>query len=286
MSNTTKKKFYYAFFDAEYTCYMESDSSFDRSHSGEILSVGVVLCDRNFRLVRTYYSPICPLYNKKLTRYCKKLTGLTQEEIDAAPSYSVVFQELCQLFQSYPVREIYTWGNDAHTILHDMDANHKSVPRKYRKIGIMMKDITKRLTRKVFDRGMTLSLSDMKYICGMEHHTAHNALDDAMDLYRVAKCCVQGNYDKKAADNMEEFVRKRDVYHQYRRFKKLPEELDRQKKSSGFAELQVLSERYMELLIQVYKNKEGKVPVEVGAFCDDILSLMGKENKHFPELEE
>ena len=86
-NNTAKKKFYYACFDAEYTCFMEQDAFFDREHSGELLSVGLVICDKNFNLVRTYYSPIHPIYNTKLTGYCKELTGLTQKEIDDAPSY-------------------------------------------------------------------------------------------------------------------------------------------------------------------------------------------------------
>ena len=60
---------YYAFFDAEYTCYMDSDRNFDRKHSSEVLSVGLVIADRNFKVVKTYYSPICPIYNKKLTPY-------------------------------------------------------------------------------------------------------------------------------------------------------------------------------------------------------------------------
>ena len=95
---------------------MEKDTFFDKEHGGELLSMGLVLCDKSFNLVRTYYSPIHPIYNARLTGYCKELTGLTQKEIDEAPSYEAVFQEIYLLLQEYPVKEIFTWGNDAHTI--------------------------------------------------------------------------------------------------------------------------------------------------------------------------
>lgn len=285
-TTTTKKNLYYAFFDAEYTCFMDSDTFFDKTHGGEVLSVGVVICDKSFRLLKTYYSTIRPLYNKRLTGYCKKLTGLTQQEIDAAPGYDDVFQELFLLFQTFPVKEIYTWGNDAHTILHDMDVNHKTVPKRYRKLGLMLTDITRRLTRKIYNKNMTLSLSDMKYICGMGHMTAHNALDDAMDLYKVTKCCLQGKYDKEAAERLEEYIHERDAYHHYRRFKKQPDWMKTRKKPGRKEEFYTQSEKYLALLQAAYGNDEGKVPVEIRALCDDILSLLGRESEYLPKLEE
>lgn len=302
-TNGKKKKTYYAFFDAEYTCYMENDTFFDRAHSGEVLSVGVVITDSKFNLVKTCYSPIRPIYNRKLTGYCKKLTGLNQKEIDAAPSYEEVFQKLYLLFQEYPVKEIYTWGNDAHTLMHDVENNHKFVSRKHRKIILLLKDLTKRLTKKVFGKSMSISLSDMKYICDMEHTTAHNALEDAMDLYKITRCCLLGKCNPQKKDNLMAYIHQRDIYNQYRRFKKpfpgmelLSVDGGKEESRAGKKKINVgLSEKkqwesislqYIHMLKQAYEKKGKAVPMEVLALCDDVLSLLGMAPEERPELKE
>lgn len=286
-NNTAKKKFYYAFFDAEYTCFMEKDAFFDREHSGELLSVGLVICDKSFNLVRTYYSPIHPIYNTKLTGYCKELTGLTQKEIDDAPSYEAVFQEMYLLFQEYPVKEIFTWGNDAHTIRHDMEKNHRFVAKKFRKIAGLLQDITKRLTRRIYGKGMVLSLSDMKYICGMSHHTAHNALEDAKDLYRITRCCAQGKFDRERAGRLEEYIHRRDAYHQYKRFRKpLSFTVDVGERQLSARNLREASMQYIGVLKSCCMQEDGTVPPEILALCDDLRSLVGIENQDCPKLEE
>lgn len=307
-NSNAKKKLYYAFFDAEYTCFMENDTFFDREHGGELLSVGLVICDRNFNLVRTYYSPIHPLYNPRLTGYCRKLTGLTQKEIDEAPSYETVFQEMYLLLQEYPVREIFVWGNDSHTILHDMDKNHRSVPRRFRRLAGQLQDITRRLTKKIYGKGITISLSDMKYICGMEHSTAHNALEDAKDLYRITRCCLQGRYDKERAKKLEEYIQNRDTYHKYKRFKRplVPESPEEKMAAKGSAlnrpaggngtagngkngpDRRILKDtslQYIDMLKAYYKKEDGTCPPEILAMCDDIRSLLGMESQDCPRLE-
>ncbi len=297
-NNGMKKKNYHGFFDAEYTCYMESDHFFDKKHSGELLSVGVIICDKNYNFVQSYYSPVRPIYNRRLTGYCKSLTGLTQAEIDAAPSYDEVFQKLVELFQEYPVRELYTWGNDAHTLFHDIEQNHKNVARKYKRVAGLLRDITKQLTRRVFGKGMSLSLSDMKYICGMEPDTVHNAKADAMDLYRVTKSCLQETYDKERAKKVEDFILKREIYHQYRRFKKTaglktdPGPGTQKKKKSGGKNgdgkeknFRDISDKYIRELKTYFRDAEGNVPTEILALCDDVRILAGKQSRECPKLE-
>lgn len=281
------KEKYYAFFDAEYTCYMESDCSFDRSHGSEVISVGMVICDKNFNLVKTYYSPIHPIYNSRLTRYCKSLTGLTQREIDEAPSYDEVFQALYTLLQEYPVREIFTWGNDANTLCNDVEKNHKSVSRKHKKVINKLRDLTKQLTKRVFGRGIVLSLSDMKYICDMDHHTEHNALSDARDLYLITKKCVQETYNREKANKLQLYIERRDEYHRHRRFKRPPvQEQTAVRTEQEKKRFQNMSFQYINMLKDYFEDEEGKIPTAILAMCDDIRSLNGKQPLDCPKLEE
>lgn len=276
------KEKYYAFFDAEYTCYMDSDRGFDRKHSSEVLSVGLVITDKQFNVAATYYSPIRPHYNPKLTGYCRKLTGLTQKEIDEAPSYETVFQKIDELLQEYPVKELFVWGNDNRTLLDDAERNHRMVSKRTRKIINKVKDLTKRLTMRVFDAGMTVSLSDMKYICDMDHCTAHNAFDDAMDLYQVTRCCVQGTYNKQKAKRLFDYIHERNTYHQYRRFK-YPD-----KKVSVISDkkLKQKTKEYITVLKEVYSNNTVLLTPELRALCDDVRSLAAMCSEDCPKLEE
>lgn len=281
------KEKYYAFFDAEYTCYMDSDVSFDRNHSSEVISVGLVICDKDFNLVKTFYAPIRPIYNWRLTRYCKSLTGLTQKEIDGAHSYDEVFQKMYILLQEYPVREIFTWGNDASTLCRDVEKNHKCVSRKHKKIINKLRDITKKLTKRVFGKGIMLSLSDMKYICDMGHKTEHNALSDARDLYLITKKCVQETYNKEKACKLQQYIERRDTYHQHRRFKHpLPSDKSKSRDGKQKKQFQEMSMEYIRLLKEQFRDDDGKIPSSILALCDDIRSLSGKQPMDCPKLEE
>lgn len=273
---------YYAFFDAEYTCYMDNDRDFDRSHSNEVLSVGLVISDRSFHLVETFYSPVRPVYNPRLTRYCKSLTGLTQEEIDHAPSWEEVFEEMYRLLQEYPVKEILVWGSDAKTLTDDLEKNHFRPLKKPRVFIGMVRDVTKRLTARVFGNGMTVSLADMKYVCNMEHHTAHNALEDAMDLYRIAKACVEESYSEKRAEKLYSYIQERNTYHQFRRFKH-PEKFGQ---PAADREMKQASLDYIKVVREVYSRQKQEIPTEILAFMDDVRSLVGMSSVECPKLEE
>jgi inhibitor of KinA sporulation pathway (predicted exonuclease) len=277
-----EKEKYFAFFDAEYTCFMENDRGFDKRHNSEVISVGLVIADRHLNVSATYYSAVKPKYNSKLTGYCKSLTGLTQKEIDEAPGYDEVFQKMSEIFTDYPVKEIFVWGNDRKTLDDDARRNHRMVAKKHRKIINQVTDLTKRLTERVFGVPITVSLADMKYICDMDHVTAHNAFEDAMDLYQVTKCCMHDTYNKEKADILFSYIHDRNTYHQFRRFKYPDKRIDviHDKK------LKKASQDYIALLKSLYTDDKNRVAPEILALCDDVRSLGGMSSQDCPKLPE
>lgn len=273
---------YYAFFDAEYTCFMDSDRGFDRRHSSEVISVGLVIADRHLNVAATFYTPVRPKYNPRLTGYCKSLTGLKQKEIDEAPDYDTAFYKMSELFRDYPVKEIFVWGNDHRTLEEDARRNHHVVPKRTRRFISQVTDLTKRLTVRAFGVPMTVSLADMKYICDMDHVTAHNAFEDAMDLYHVTRCCVQETFNKEKADILFAYIHDRNTYHQFRRFK-YP---DKRIHVISDNKLKKISREYIEVLKSIY-NLDGQNPApELLALCDDIRSLAAMGSEDCPKLPE
>lgn len=283
----TSEENYLAFFDAEYTCYMKNDNMFDKNHNSEVLSVGLVITDKRFRVKKTFYSVIRPKYNPVLTGYCKSLTGLKQREIDRAPDYDVVFQKMSKLFQKYPVKEIFVWGSDHHTLEDDIMKNHTSVAKNHKKIVHKVQDITKRLTFRVFGKAITVSLADMKYVCGKKREVAHNALEDAKDLYFVYKTVMEDKYKKDRADALLQFVEDRDCYHRYRRFKPAHRKKDLGTDNYSEKELTVFRENtqnYIEQLKLFCKNGD-KIAPQIAAVCDDLRIIANLEIKDCPELD-
>lgn len=283
----TSEETYYAFFDAEYTCYMKNDSMFDRNHNSEVISVGLVIADKRFRVKKTFYSVIRPKYNPVLTGYCKSLTGLKQREIDRAPDYDTVFQKMFKLFQKYPVKEIFVWGSDHHTLEDDILKNHTSVAKNHKKIVHKVQDVTKRMTMQVFGKAITVGLADMKYICGRKREVAHNALEDAKDLYFIYKTVMEGKYNQERAAALFQFVEDRDCYHRYRRFKPSHRKEDLKSAPHSIKEVELFREctkSYIEQLKQFSKNG-GKITPQIAAVCDDLRVIADMEIKDSPELD-
>lgn len=273
---------YYAFFDAEYTCFMNYDTRFDRNHSNEVISVGLVIADQNFNFVEEFYTTVCPKYNPILTKYCKELTGLKQNEIFGAPSFDQAFAQLESIIQNYNVSAIFVWGNDRMTLEDGIRKNHPLASKKIRRMVAKVTDINKKLTTRIFGYGLSLSLSDMKYICGMEHVTAHNALEDARDLYDVTRIIMKNQYNKLRVRKMERYIEQRDSYHRYRRFRKLwPLDENPRKKSQEFKRA---SEQYIKSLKSFYHDEEGPIPAAILALCDDIRNLSGMDAQDCPKL--
>ncbi len=273
---------YYAFFDAEYTCFMNYDRRFDRNHSNEVISVGLVIADQDYDFVEEFYTPVCPKYNPVLTRYCKELTGLTQEEINGAPSFEQAFQRIDKILQTYHIHTVYVWGNDRVTLEDNLRKNHPHISKKYRRVIGKVTDITRKLTVKIFGYRMSVSLADMKFVCDMEHVISHNALDDARDLYLITKTIMTGRYRKTKAGQLEEYISLRDTYHRYRRFRKLwPLDENPRKKSPAF---KAASEKYIKELKEFYAGEDGVIPAPILGICDDIRNLSGMDARDCPRL--
>ena len=273
---------YYAFFDAEYTCFMNYDRKFDRNHSNEVISIGLVIADHNFDLVEEYYTPICPKYNPVLTKYCKELTGLTQKEISEAPSFEEAFHKMDTILQNYQINMICVWGNDRITLEDGLRKNHPFIAKRYRRLVGKVTDITKRLTQKVFGYSMSVSLADMKFICGMEHLVSHNALEDARDLYQITRTVMTNRYKKAKVRKLEDYVNQRDTYHRHRRFRRLwPLDDYPRKKSPAF---KAASEKYIQCLKDFYKEDGENLPAPILAICDDIRNLSGMDARDCPKL--
>lgn len=111
----------YCFGDFEFTCGRKRDHE-----TRELLSAGLVFYDANFNELHRYYKTAKPVAVKKLTKFCKELTGLTQEEINASEDSSIIYTDMLELFAKYQIDTIYTMGNcDAPDLRKDAEVHRR-----------------------------------------------------------------------------------------------------------------------------------------------------------------
>ena len=143
----------------------------------KLVSVGFVVCGKNFEEVTRFHSYIYA--EDKLHDRFQEMTGIERKDLLSAPDYELVMEEVAEQLEAWEVSRIYVWGPDKYVIQRDL--------LEYRK------DISKR-TRKIVNRTYSAKLDlqsagigSLKIICGLGTEVSHNALDDAVDLKNIIR---------------------------------------------------------------------------------------------------
>lgn len=172
------------FADFEFTCGFYNDKE-----QSELLSVGLVVCDSSYNVLTTFYRTSRPCIRRRLTRQCRKLTKLSQDEIDSSPDSNAVMGEVLALLKNYGVRTVGVWGNFDRPALSSDIRQHKRVGRSAANVaGLlgMVKDIQSETIRKM-QLPQAVNIKDLASAFGYVPATGafHNALTDALALYTV-----------------------------------------------------------------------------------------------------
>lgn len=203
------EKQYLCFADFEFTC-----GYFINKNDSEILSAGVVICDGSYKILEKFYCTSRPNHFPKLTRQCKKLTKLTQEEINNSPDSNDVMGIVLRLLKKYNISEIYVWGNFDRTGLVSDAKQHQrfkkdciNIQRASKRIYDIQESMTEKLELpEPVNIKELASAFDYIPVSG----TFHNALNDALALYIIHKAVytedISGN--EKLAEIRRERIEK------------------------------------------------------------------------------
>lgn len=113
----------YVLFDIEATCW---EGEQRRILQQETIELGSILIDEGGSVIETFHRFIRPEINPYLSPYCKKLTGITQEQLERAPRFGTVIQEwkevLTEIDEDF---QLIAWGKDDRRILHSDCVYHR-----------------------------------------------------------------------------------------------------------------------------------------------------------------
>ena len=261
-----------AFLDAEYL-----SARFKKSSIEDVISVGVVITNPEHEELDRFYSTVQLTRGHKLPPLITELTGLTNEELEFAPSYEDVMTALINLIKKWQVGKIFVWGGDKNNFQRDFESRNlekplkRSVAKFISTFENIQKDVSLDITGGL---DANLSLADMKTICGLGGVVAHNALNDAEDMHQCIRIIETGQmkYDGVKAAEYKKF---RGDYVKNRSFD--DPEMD---------EDYIIDSKHGEAFLEELKAKGFADDPKTKAFMDDLQFLIGKGNTYMGTFSE
>lgn len=170
--------------DFEATCSKDQED-FPREDM-EIIEIGAVIFDENWGERGRYQTFIQPAKHKQLTLFCKELTTIQQENVDSAEPFQVVipaFQKWVDETVGRNDYKFYSWGGFDKNILKRQCSELKVQGITMIKYHSNIKEGFAKYHRvKPMGVGAALKHMRMKF-----EGTPHRALDDAINIARLAK---------------------------------------------------------------------------------------------------
>ncbi len=169
--------------DIEATCWETSPPS---GQQNEIIEIGVCSVGLEAAEIYNKRSILIKPTRSKISRFCTKLTTLTQEQVDAGVS----FDEACQiLIAEYSAENLLwgSWGNyDRKMLVSQCETFYVSYPFSENHVNI--KTLFAEYANKSKAVGMARALKMLKFELDGTHHRGH---DDAWNISRILLYLVE-----------------------------------------------------------------------------------------------
>lgn len=259
---------YYAFVDFEFTCSDKIKEFQNKNHIGEVLSIGLVICNKDGEIVDKFYETIRPKYNYKLTPFCKELTKLTQKEIDNSRNLPNVLSSAMKLISKYDIKFVYSFGtSDYLQTKRDVEnyTGHALYKRSLKFVN-MIRNCQKTTVNRLIEQMTEISLNDCKALLNIEGEVEHNALSDAIDLSAIY---FKSIFNPPSAKKIAKYKEKREIVYKYKQFRNF-----KNNKLSITNEQQELLKNACEVITNNAKEIDD---IKIKAIVDDILTLAGLE---------
>lgn len=169
----------YLIIDLEATCWENQ-----RKDISEIIEIGAVLLDDYYKILSEFQAFVKPISSTVLSEFCKNLTSITQEDIDHAEIFPVVFKSFvvwAEKTAGAKVKNIVfcSWGYyDEKQLIKDCQFHKVQYP--FLRHRSLKHEFAKRKNIKPMGMEKTLQF------CGMKiDGTHHRALDDVKNITKI-----------------------------------------------------------------------------------------------------
>jgi inhibitor of KinA sporulation pathway (predicted exonuclease) len=178
------EKGYYLVIDLEATCFDKWEEK--PREELEIIEIGAALVDdKTLEVVSTFDGIIQPKLYPSLSAYCRQLTGITQEMVDNASSFSVVLENFMVWQSMFPgTKKFCSWGEyDKNQLKADCHRAGVELP------DVLTEhfNIKKLYTEKYNNKGLIGLGKAMKKMKLEFVGSPHRGIDDAINIAAVLK---------------------------------------------------------------------------------------------------
>jgi|GEM_PF-4817277 len=261
---------YIAFLDTEFNAFDYYDQNGGKQ---EIIEIGVVVM-RSGKVLDGFRS-FCALKNgHTLSRRAQELTGILPVDLETAPSFPEVIEQMNVFLDMYNPHYIYAYGPEDRTqLLKTASLYNIAKAELYYiyKIKDIMKDLadaiavnSKKKTK------LSLSLKDMCKLCGIDPEGMHDAYNDALYLGKCSDKILNNQMDPDKIRKLLADKTWLSGYRQARHFKEKRDELlldDEQLRPIRYAIDRLIAEgQYHDYQLQ--------------AFWDDLMIVTGREPEY------
>ncbi len=157
----------------------------------EIISVGFIVIDDKYNIRNRYSSNVKPIHSPVLSDYCKKLTGITQNEVDRGKKSNNAFRDMKSLCDRYNVDYIFVFGDFDEIAIKATAKWNKKAKEKTDNLFVIkdkIVDVRPAIIEAFGGRCNGMGLSKVADELGIKKKGEHHdAVDDAMLLFRVCK---------------------------------------------------------------------------------------------------
>lgn len=167
--------------DLEATCC--DKNSFPRNEM-EVIEIGAVaIQDKSFYKIDEYQSFISPVINPVLTTFCRKLTSISQSDVDSAPLFDEVISDFKIWVNKFENPVFCSWGYfDKNILLRECRVSNSDFPFDHRHINMKKSFAKKAGLKRGIGLGKALNYSNIEF-----EGTAHRGIDDARNMAKLAK---------------------------------------------------------------------------------------------------
>lgn len=194
MKVSLEKYSYFLVVDLEATC---CDKQTVKLHEMEIIEIGAVIADQKaLNIIDEFQTFVRPVRNPVLTDFCKKLTSITQADVDTAPTYPEAIGTFKKWLNQYSGFIFCSWG-DYDKGQFEQDCRFHRLPYPF--------DVKHLNIKKLFSERNGLkrkfAMAEALEIAGLTlNGTYHRGIDDARNIARLIPFAM--GRDKLKFDNL------------------------------------------------------------------------------------
>jgi 3'-5' exoribonuclease 1 len=173
---------HYVVVDLEASCW---EAAWVR-HRMETIEIGAVRLDESLAVQDEFTSFVRPVVVPRLSSFCRKLTSITQEQVDAAPKFPAAFARFLHWLGPEPYR-LVTWGAfDLGQFGLDCQRHGMALPERLAVGHVNLKtEFQKWKGVKRVDMPQALDILGLPHT---GHH--HRGIDDARNIARIAQALI------------------------------------------------------------------------------------------------